>query len=514
MNASDLAVLEPVFNDPFASDRNISFVAATGDDGVPGSYPALSPNVLAVGGTVLTLNPNGTRASETGWSGSGGKVSQFLAQPTYQNGTVNAYSTTQRTIPDVSIIGGTYVPVYNPLDFGASTPWIGVTGTSLAAPVWAATVAIADQGRVANGLDPLDSTGTVTHASLQQKLYSTASSNFVDITSGNNGTQAGSGYDLVTGRGVPVVNNLIADLILDDHFEVTLPAGSGNYTLKSANGLIEVTDDANGSIVQGLTRQAKLTSEIIVSGPGGHTLTIDPSVAGIKTEINGTSSGFDYENVNILATPAGINSKVFVNRLVSVNVTNNSNTLSDVQGALSLIGTNSAGGPGLTLNDSGRTSVANYVMLGVLYEDVQSFGGPPASIPHWVEFAGASAPILIKNFGYEAAVGPAFVSSFSFYAGSNANDTLVVDRTLGGDLRGRFLHARPEPGSVCRSGSPGHQSRCHPRPRHLFRCGRFDRPRWHVDHRRFVGNRPEILSHYLQFGFPLHECRAISTEPL
>ena len=37
---------------------------------------------------------------------------------------------------------------------------------------------------------------------------------FRDVTSGNNGSfSAGPGYDLVTGRGTPVVNKLVPDLI-------------------------------------------------------------------------------------------------------------------------------------------------------------------------------------------------------------------------------------------------------------------------------------------------------------
>jgi hypothetical protein len=46
----------------------VTFVAGAGDTGFPVLYPSSSPNVLAVGGTDLTLNHNGTYASEIGWS--------------------------------------------------------------------------------------------------------------------------------------------------------------------------------------------------------------------------------------------------------------------------------------------------------------------------------------------------------------------------------------------------------------------------------------------------------------
>src|SRR5439155_21097491 len=35
-------------------------------------------------------------------------------------------------------------------------------------------------------------------------IYQSSVSNFHDVTSGNNGTQAGAGYDTVTGRGTPI----------------------------------------------------------------------------------------------------------------------------------------------------------------------------------------------------------------------------------------------------------------------------------------------------------------------
>ena len=45
-----------------------TYVASSGDTGAPGLYPAYSPNVLAVGGTVLNLNSDNSYNSETGWS--------------------------------------------------------------------------------------------------------------------------------------------------------------------------------------------------------------------------------------------------------------------------------------------------------------------------------------------------------------------------------------------------------------------------------------------------------------
>jgi subtilase family serine protease len=45
----------------------VTFVAASGDSGSPGYYPAYSPNVLAVGGTTLNINADNTYQGETAW---------------------------------------------------------------------------------------------------------------------------------------------------------------------------------------------------------------------------------------------------------------------------------------------------------------------------------------------------------------------------------------------------------------------------------------------------------------
>src|SRR5947209_620221 len=65
----------------------VACVTASGNTGAPPTYPASSPNVLAVGGTTLNLS-SGNYGSEAGWRGSGGGISQYETQPTYQKGVV------------------------------------------------------------------------------------------------------------------------------------------------------------------------------------------------------------------------------------------------------------------------------------------------------------------------------------------------------------------------------------------------------------------------------------------
>jgi hypothetical protein len=191
----------------------VTFVASSGDQGAPVSYPAVSPNVLAVGGTSLNLDAQGNYLSESGWSGSGGGISQFESQPGYQQGVVSQ-STTLRTNPDVAYDAdpNTGFSVYNTFSNPANAPWSLIGGTSAGAPQWAALIAIADQGRNLAGETSLDgATQTL------PMLYGLSSADFADITSGtslgNPHYTAGAGYDLVTGLGSPVANKVVADLV-------------------------------------------------------------------------------------------------------------------------------------------------------------------------------------------------------------------------------------------------------------------------------------------------------------
>jgi hypothetical protein len=197
--------LDPLFLSPSA-DSGVTFLASTGDSGSPGEYPAYSQNVVAVGGTSLTVTGSNTYGSETGWSGSGGGISENEFQPSFQT---PSFTSTQRTIPDVSMDAdpNTGVPIYDSYD-SPGTPWIQVGGTSLAAPLWAGTMAVVNQGRVSNLLPALSGAGQTLPL-----LYGLPSTDFNDVTSGSNGGfSAGPGYDLVTGRGSPIASALIPAL--------------------------------------------------------------------------------------------------------------------------------------------------------------------------------------------------------------------------------------------------------------------------------------------------------------
>ena len=213
--ASDEATYDSVFNVP-----GVTFVASTGDYGAADpEYPAYSPNVVAVGGTSLTLNADNSYNSETGWGyysdsagafiGSGGGISLYEPEPAFQQG---VQSTGYRTTPDVALVAdpATGAWIADPYNLDPSNPFEVVGGTSLSAPAWAGLIALVNQGRGAAGESTLNS---LSPTDTQQALYMLPQSDYSVIGSGNNGYSANSGYNLVTGLGTPVAGSLVPDLV-------------------------------------------------------------------------------------------------------------------------------------------------------------------------------------------------------------------------------------------------------------------------------------------------------------
>jgi subtilase family serine protease len=206
----------------------ITLVAASGDWGASGptystktyyshpvvAWPASDPLVTAVGGTQLDLSASGTRRSpDIAWFGSGGGYSSVFGKPAYQDHVVTG---TERAIPDVSMDASCASSVAIYAGFaGGRRHWSGICGTSLATPLFAGVVALADQ--VAG--HPL---GLINPA-----LYRMAAAHdrgIVDITAGGNsvtfkhgptvsGYSAGPGYDLVTGVGTVDARYFVPELV-------------------------------------------------------------------------------------------------------------------------------------------------------------------------------------------------------------------------------------------------------------------------------------------------------------
>ena len=177
--------------DSHFSKNGIAFFASAGDNGTGASWPAASPNVIGVGGTSLALNSNGTLKTETAWSGSGGGVSAYESEPSYQTTYSIPRAGGMRAIPDVSFDADP-ASGFSVIDNGT---WETVGGTSAGAPQWAAITSL---GSGANNPD-----------FYQDKSSANNAAYFRDIKSGTNGScgyfcTARAHYDYVTGLGSPL----------------------------------------------------------------------------------------------------------------------------------------------------------------------------------------------------------------------------------------------------------------------------------------------------------------------
>ncbi len=235
-------------SDPFVSNTNASlqhaasvgttFYFSSGDSGAwsgssgtakQPSYPADSPYVVSVGGTTLQTGTGYAYSSESTWScsgylacvlttgGSGGGCSTVFARPAWQIG-VTAATCAGRAEPDVAADAnpstGAYVYVQG------SGQQIG--GTSLAAPLWTGMAADVDRYLGANG-QPLMGFSAPRIYQLATNA-TTYGRDFHDVTTGNNGYPAGSGWDEATGWGSINAANFAADW-----------SGSGNPTSTPTN---------------------------------------------------------------------------------------------------------------------------------------------------------------------------------------------------------------------------------------------------------------------------------------
>jgi subtilase family serine protease len=251
-----------------AGDYGATWTAFGGDDVVHGSYPATSPENLAVGGTMgdpylsltspatcakhatcdtglVVINGGATGCTSSmifaatscypvGYGGeqvwneypaiaaaTGGAPTAYFARPSWQFGpgvpTTSQYtgcpgSTPCRLTADVSLEAGVNggVLVYTTF-LGAPITFI-VGGTSVATPIWAGIIALLNQ---VHG-SPVGFVNSAIYALARSSKYSDA---FHDITVGDNnlpstnvGFSAATGWDFPTGWGTPDVAHFLIDI--------------------------------------------------------------------------------------------------------------------------------------------------------------------------------------------------------------------------------------------------------------------------------------------------------------
>lgn len=220
---------QQIYDSAFFTDASACYLASTGDVNVV-NWPAVSPRVLACGGTTLrsTTPSFSSRSSEITWFSAGCGLSTLSSKPIYQSNVSNLSSYTKRCIPDVSGVAnpstGVQV-VYNGYKYNI------LGGTSVSAPIIAGMLSIAVQKRLNLGKSAIttvyrtsDPPPSYTNL-LQQILYNIYGTDgknpnytdiFYDITIGRDGIYTSNeGFDIPTGLGVfdcEKLSNYIANL--------------------------------------------------------------------------------------------------------------------------------------------------------------------------------------------------------------------------------------------------------------------------------------------------------------
>lgn len=266
--------------------EGITILSASGDWGGHGcdyngdnstvtvDYPASDPNVTGVGGTTLRTGSGGSYSSETVWNSgstgstrSGGGYSSIYSTPSWQS-SVN--SGKYRAVPDVSDAAD---PNAGGLSINLNGGWESVGGTSEAAPLWAGYLANVDQkaGKSLGNINP-----TIYGIGASSSAYG---KDFHDVTQGNNDTyNAGTGYDLATGWGSPIGDQLINDLIGG----TTPPSNDFSISTSPTSGSVQAGQSTTTTVTTAVTAGSAENITLAASGlPSGATATFAP------TAING-----------------------------------------------------------------------------------------------------------------------------------------------------------------------------------------------------------------------------------
>jgi subtilase family serine protease len=337
----------------------MTYLAATGDVGGQVAWPAVSPNVVAVGGTGMNWSP-ATGRYEQAWASGGGGVSAYESAPSYQADiTVGGAKPSHRAVADVAFNAnpttGQYVSLTLP---NAAQAWSAYGGTSIGTPQWAGIIAVANAIRANAGKNPLGDIHSLLYGSIGA-VPGNYSAAFADIVDGTNGScticKATAGFDTATGWGTPNVSALMplltggasaataaapaisvpggsltgkASVALSASLGITAPAGSTTYTVSGAPS--GATVDATGTLrwpapVAGtFTFTVKATSGN-TSASGSYTLSVAANTStanhaptfGSHTEVARTSTAFkttlvgrdadgDALTYSVTGAPAGL----------------------------------------------------------------------------------------------------------------------------------------------------------------------------------------------------------------
>jgi hypothetical protein len=404
---------EAAYDYRLTSASGAGFFASSGDNGAGVLWPASSINVVAVGGTTLVLNADGSVSSETAWSGSGGGVSAYENIPDYQ--ATYGLSSTKRSVPDVSYNADpkTGFAVYN------NGNWYRIGGTSAGAPQWAAIYALEQSAANPN---------------LYLKAKSSANATyFRDINSGSNGAYtATADYDLVTGLGSPLTADFapssatVANTVTLVQAGQSTPLDAQNQFAVSyvQKGMQKVAYASNGTLTVSADPDSDLTVSGVSTGSSAQERWVLNAGASSVTGTNLTLYYYDLvaQTVNYAVTgggtpPSPVLSYVTAPSVASGQQTTQSATLSlslNLQTAWALKGSEvtvsnplSAGTSERWITETNSSSVQTAGTLSVFYQHQYALltSGADQTGTQWYD-SGETAQVTVSGvFGRAAGAG-------------------------------------------------------------------------------------------------------------
>ena len=260
------------------------------------------------GGSALSYIPEkvwNESASDSGsglWS-SGGGVSEYFTQPTWQKGISGATSNGMRAVPDVALTAAGH-DGYLICEDGN---WYVIAGTSAASPSMAGimSVVVQKQGGVGQGNANPTLYGMLTASS--NPFHATPSGN--NSVPGVNGfTASGASYNLATGLGSVDANLLATEW--PGSGTVTNPGG---FSLKASVTSESLLPGKSATFTVAVTGTGGYSNSVSLTAsvPSGVTLTFTP--ASLKPGANATAtltvaagSAAKTANITITGTSAGV----------------------------------------------------------------------------------------------------------------------------------------------------------------------------------------------------------------
>jgi hypothetical protein len=284
-------------------------------DGTTWTVGEANGNVTYPAGTTYGTYQNFTNASNN---------TQSVSLPSWQTAAAadvakqtGLPAPTTRMVPDVSMLA-TRVQAVDMTDPGnQNQAW----GTSLATPMWAGLIAIANQGRQVQGLSPLNSSDDP----ILPAVYHLPSSDFNHVTSD---TQYA--YDQQTGLGTPKANLIIPALAAPDSQLPTAHLTSeGNLSTSNLpSGPLIVEGHLSGSDTNTVGQPIashQVTPKLTAPPPGNAATEKDPAHPGKQVLVVNPAAGtrsLKVEKKGNMVVVSGVDSKDKEHKLGSFNLKN------------------------------------------------------------------------------------------------------------------------------------------------------------------------------------------------